>query len=197
MEPNLDQRYNRILDSVVHIMDALGLDLTDDSLERTPHRIAKMFTREVFSGLFTERPRMMAVENKFNFDQMLTVSNIEFSSMCEHHFMPFIGYAHVAYIPNDKILGLSKFNRLVQWCAKRPQVQERLTSDIANNLVEILGTLDVAVVIDALHTCVRSRGVEDSHSVTRTTSVFGKFRIDQTVRQEFLSGIPSVESFRL
>lgn len=193
----LKQRYNRILDSVVCIMDALGLDLTDDSLEKTPHRIAKMFTQEVFGGLFEERPRMMAVSNKFYYDQMLTVSKIEFSSMCEHHFMPFLGYVHIAYIPDGRVLGLSKFNRLVKWCARRPQVQERLTEMICTELKEILATDDVAVCCDALHTCVRARGVEDSHSITRTTALGGVFRSSAEVRGEFLTAIPTTDGFRL
>lgn len=171
------------------IMNTLGLDLTDDSLRGTPHRVAKMYVKEIFNGLNPEnKPKIALFENKYNYKEMLVEKDITFYSNCEHHFVPIIGKAHVSYISNGKVIGLSKINRIVQYYAKRPQVQERLTVQIANELKEILQTEDVAVIIDAHHLCVSSRGVEDRSSSTVTSSYSGKFTTEQT-KNEFLNYI--------
>ncbi len=171
------------------IMNILGLDLNDDSLSGTPHRVAKMYVKEIFSGLNPEnKPKIALFENKYKYSEMLVEKNITFYSNCEHHFVPIIGKAHVAYISNGKVIGLSKLNRIVQHFAKRPQVQERLTIQIANEIKEIMQTDDVAVLIDAHHLCVSSRGVQDINSSTVTSSYGGKFLNEQT-RNEFLQHI--------
>jgi len=168
------------------IMEILGLDLSDDSLKDTPKRVAKMYVKEIFSGLNPKnKPSVTLFENKFKFDQMLVEKNIAVYSYCEHHFVPIIGKAHVAYFSSGKVVGLSKINRTVQYFSKRPQVQERLTVQIANELKEMLGTEHVAVIIDADHLCVASRGVQDVSSSTVTSSYHGKF-LDPNVRDEFL-----------
>jgi GTP cyclohydrolase I len=155
------------------IMDVMGLDLTDDSLKGTPERVAKMYIDEIFSGLNpANKPKIALFDNKYQYNQMLVEKNITFYSNCEHHFVPIIGKAHVAYISSGKVIGLSKLNRIVQYYAKRPQVQERLTNQIAEDLKQILGTEDVAVIIDAKHLCVSSRGIKDESSAT-VTSFFG------------------------
>ncbi len=171
------------------IMQILGLDLSDDSLSGTPHRVAKMYVKEVFSGLNpANKPVVKLFDNKYDYDQMLVEKNITFYSNCEHHFVPIYGKAHVAYISSGKVIGLSKINRIVQYYAKRPQVQERLTVQIANELKQILDTDDVAVVIDAVHMCVASRGVNDTNSRTGTSHFSGKFK-EETSRKEFLNYI--------
>jgi len=171
------------------IMNILGLNLNDDSLSGTPHRVAKMYVKEIFSGLNPEnKPKIALFENKYKYSEMLVEKNITFYSNCEHHFVPIIGKAHVAYISNGKVIGLSKLNRIVQYFAKRPQVQERLTIQIANEIKEIMQTDDVAVLIDAHHLCVSSRGVQDINSSTVTSSFGGKFLNEQT-RNEFLQHI--------
>ena len=158
------------------IMDVMGLDLTDDSLKGTPKRVAKMYIDEIFSGLnLANKPKVALFDNKYQYNQMLVEKNITFYSNCEHHFVPIIGKAHVAYISSGKVIGLSKINRIVQYYAKRPQVQERLTNQIAKKLKTILKTDDVAVIIDAKHLCVSSRGVEDDSSSTTTSYFGGKF----------------------
>ncbi len=163
------------------IMDILGLDRNDDSLKGTPRRVAKMYVQEIFSGLNPENfPDVKLFENKYQYNQMLVEKNITFYSNCEHHFVPIIGKAHVAYISSGKVIGLSKINRIVQYYAKRPQVQERLTMQITNALKEILETEDVAVIIDATHLCVSSRGVQDISSATVTSQFSGKFQNEQT-----------------
>ncbi|MBT8326718.1 MAG: GTP cyclohydrolase I FolE [Bacteroidia bacterium] len=168
------------------IMETLGLDLKDDSLSQTPNRVAKMYVNEIFSGLNPENlPTSTLFENKFKYSQMLVEKEISVYSMCEHHFVPIIGKAHVAYIANDKVIGLSKIHRIVKYFAKRPQVQERLTRQIAESLKTTLDTQDVAVVIDARHMCVESRGVEDVTSSTVTASISGQFQKEAT-RMEFL-----------
>jgi len=168
------------------IMLILGLDLTDDSLQGTPHRVAKMFVKEIFSGLNpANKPKISLFENKYCYNQMLVEKDITFYSNCEHHFVPIVGKAHVAYISNGQVIGLSKLNRIVQYYAKRPQVQERLTMQIGRELQEILQTEDVAVVIDAKHLCVSSRGVQDVNSATVTAFYEGKFR-DEATKNEFL-----------
>lgn len=168
------------------IMQVLGLDLQDDSLSGTPHRVAKMYVKEIFSGLNPEnKPEMRMFENSYGYQQMLVEKDITFHSNCEHHFVPIFGRAHVAYISSGKVVGLSKLNRIVQYFARRPQVQERLTRQIADDLKQALGTEDVAVVMDAKHMCVCSRGVQDNASSTITAEYSGKFN-DPDTRSEFL-----------
>ncbi len=168
------------------IMHILGLDLTDDSLQGTPHRVAKMYIKEIFSGLNpANKPKISLFENKYQYNQMLVEKDITFFSNCEHHFVPIVGKAHVAYISNGQVIGLSKLNRIVQYYAKRPQVQERLTMQIGKELQEILQTDDVAVVIDAKHLCVSSRGIQDVNSATITAFYEGKFK-EEARKNEFL-----------
>jgi len=171
------------------IMQILGLDLTDDSLKGTPQRVAKMYVQEIFSGLNPKnKPDIKLFENKYNYNEMLVEKEITFFSNCEHHFVPIIGKAHVAYISNGHVIGLSKIHRIVNYFAKRPQVQERMTIQIANELKKALKTEDIAVVIDAEHLCVSSRGVEDTTSSTVTSNYSGKFQED-SYKQEFLQHI--------
>lgn len=173
------------------IMTTLGLDLNDDSLSGTPKRVAKMYVKEVFSGLNPKNlPVARLFENKFQYDQMLVEKDITFYSHCEHHFVPIIGKAHVAYISSGKVIGLSKINRIVQYFAKRPQVQERLTVQIAKELQRVLKTEDVGVVLDATHLCVSSRGVGDTNSKTGTAHFTGKFK-EGHYKNEFLNYINS------
>ncbi|MBX3100983.1 MAG: GTP cyclohydrolase I FolE [Bacteroidetes bacterium] len=168
------------------IMLTLGLDLEDDSLKGTPLRVAKMYVEEVFSGLNpANQPKATLFENKYAYNQMLVEKNITLHSMCEHHFVPIVGFAHVAYISSGKVIGLSKINRIVRHFARRPQVQERLTREIANHLQEVLHTENVAVVIDAKHYCVAMRGVEDTASSTLTAEYCGRFE-EEATRREFL-----------
>ena len=158
------------------IMDVIGLDLKDDSLKGTPERVAKMYIDEIFSGLNpANKPKVALFDNKYQYNQMLVEKEITFYSNCEHHFVPIIGKAHIAYISSGKVIGLSKLNRIVQYYAKRPQVQERLTNQIAEELKFILGTDDVAVIIDAKHLCVSSRGIKDDTSTTVTSFYGGSF----------------------
>ncbi|MCH7415345.1 GTP cyclohydrolase I FolE [Belliella sp. R4-6] len=172
------------------IMHVLGLDLTDDSLKGTPRRVAKMYIQEIFSGLDPKnKPDAKLFENKYKYNEMLVEKDITFFSNCEHHFVPIYGKAHVAYISNGTVIGLSKINRIVQYFAKRPQVQERLTMQIGNELKEILGTDDVAVVIDAHHMCVSSRGIKDVNSSTVTSFYSGKFENEESSRNEFMKYI--------
>lgn len=173
------------------IMETLGLDLNDDSLKGTPRRVAKMFVQEVFSGLNPKnRPHAKLFENKYNYDQMLVEKEITFYSHCEHHFVPIYGKAHVAYFSSGKVIGLSKINRIVQYYAKRPQVQERLTVQIGKEMERVLHTEHVAVVVDANHMCVASRGVGDTNSKTGTAYFSGKFK-EETYKREFLNYINS------
>lgn len=166
------------------IMTVLGLDLSDDSLKDTPQRVAKMFVRETFAGLNpANKPDITLFENRYRYNQMIVEKNISLYSTCEHHFVPIIGKAHVAYISSGKIIGLSKLNRIVNYYAKRPQVQERLTIDIATDLQEALQTESVAVIIEADHLCVQSRGIRDTSSSTVTAQYFGKFN-DESVKRE-------------
>ncbi len=170
------EKKERIAILFEEIMDVMGLDLTDDSLQGTPKRVAKMYIDEIFSGLNPEnKPKVALFDNKYQYNQMLVEKNITFYSNCEHHFVPIIGKAHVAYISSGKVIGLSKLNRIVQYYAKRPQVQERLTNQIANELKLILDTEDVAVIIDAKHLCVSSRGIKDDTSSTTTVYYGGRF----------------------
>jgi GTP cyclohydrolase I len=171
------------------IMHILGLDLKDDSLKGTPYRVAKMYVQEIFSGLNPKnKPDIKLFENKYNYKEMLVEKNISFYSNCEHHFVPIIGKAQVAYISSGYVIGLSKIHRIVNYYAKRPQVQERMTMQIANELKKVLKTNDVAVVIDAEHLCVSSRGVEDTTSSTVTSHYSGKFKED-SYKHEFLHHI--------
>ncbi len=168
------------------IMEIMGLDLTDDSLKGTPHRVAKMYIKEIFSGLSpANKPKITLFNNKYKYNQMLVEKDITFFSNCEHHFVPIFGKAHLAYISSGKVIGLSKLNRIVQYYAKRPQVQERLTVQIANELKTVLNTEDVAVVLDAKHLCVSSRGVQDTGATTVTSFYGGKFQ-DTKIKEEFL-----------
>lgn len=183
------EKIEQIAQHFGHIMDILGLDRTDDSLSGTPKRVAKMYVQEIFSGLNPANfPDVKLFENKYQYNQMLVEKNILFYSNCEHHFVPIIGKAHVAYISGGKVIGLSKINRLVQHFAKRPQVQERLTMQITKALQEALETQDVAVVIDATHLCVSSRGVKDVNSSTVTANFCGQFENEST-KNEFLKYI--------
>ena len=184
-----DEKIAKIETHFAAIMDILGLDRNDDSLSGTPHRVAKMYVKEIFSGLLPEnRPDIKLFENKYQYKEMLVEKNITFFSNCEHHFVPIMGKAHVAYISNGQVIGLSKLNRIVQYYAKRPQVQERLTIQIANDLKKILQTEDVAVMIDAVHLCVSSRGVQDINSSTVTSSFSGAF-LEDSKKNEFLKYI--------
>ena len=168
------------------IMETLGLDLTDDSLKGSPHRVAKMFVHEIFYGLNpANKPKVSVFENKFKYGEMLVEKDINLNSFCEHHFLPIVGKAHVAYFSSGQVIGLSKINRIVDYFARRPQVQERLTVQIASELKNVLKTDDVAVVIDASHMCVSCRGIKDESSSTVTAAYHGKFK-EKTVREEFL-----------
>jgi GTP cyclohydrolase I len=182
-----EQKYEKIKESVATIMKTLGLDLSDDSLQETPHRIAKMYVHEIFSGLdYTQFPKITVIENKMKVDEMVKVKEISLISTCEHHFVTIDGAAKVAYIPGDKIIGLSKINRIVRFFAQRPQVQERLTQQILVALQTLLKTDDVAVSIEATHYCVKSRGVMDAASATQTTALGGAFKASHRTRDEFL-----------
>ena len=181
------QKYERIRDNFREITETLGLDLSDDSLAETPHRIAKMYVDEIFSGLdYSQFPKISVIENKMQVEEMVLVDDIDVVSTCEHHFVTIDGSARVAYIPGNKIIGLSKINRIVRFFAQRPQVQERLTQQILVALQTLLETDDVAVTINAVHYCVKSRGVMDSNSATRTTALGGAFKSDPATRGEFL-----------
>ena len=175
------------------IMETLGLDLNNDSLKGTPERVAKMYVDEIFCGLTKENyPRIMSQKNEFKYDQMLIEKRITVKSVCEHHFVPIIGFAHVAYIPNGRVIGLSKLNRIVEYWARRPQVQERLTQCILNDLQDKLKSDDVAVVIDAEHFCVSLRGVQHQGCVTRTSALGGSFKTHSCTRKEFFNSIGEI-----
>jgi len=172
-----EEKRKRIAFHFTEIMQTLGLDLNDDSLQGTPERVAKMYVEEIFSGLDPKnKPKIALFDNKYQYEQMLVEKNITFYSNCEHHFVPIIGKAHIAYISSGKVIGLSKLNRIVQYYAKRPQVQERLTNQIAKELQTVLETDDVAVIIDAKHLCVSSRGIKDDTSATVTAFYGGVFK---------------------
>ncbi|AFY02143.1 GTP cyclohydrolase I FolE [Bdellovibrio bacteriovorus] len=182
-----EEKIERITEKFTDIMNTLGLDLDDDSLRETPKRVAKMYVNEVFGGLDPKKfPKMTVIENKMNYDQMIVVQNIGCLSFCEHHFLPIDGFATVAYIPNKKVIGLSKINRIVQYFSRRPQVQERLTKQIADCLQYILGTEHIAVHINAKHYCVMMRGIEDTSSTTSTSDLRGHFKSRMETREEFL-----------
>ena len=178
------QKKEKIASLFSEIMDVMGLDLTDDSLKGTPQRVAKMYIEEIFSGLNpANKPKVALFDNKYQYNQMLVEKNITFYSNCEHHFVPIIGKAHVAYISSGKVIGLSKLNRIVQYYAKRPQVQERLTNQIAEELKAVLNTEDVAVIIDAKHLCVSSRGIKDDTSSTVTSFFGGQFNTPEKIAE--------------
>lgn len=182
----MEKKLNQLEIKFREIMEILGMDLEDDSLIGTPARLAKLYGKEVFSGMDEKNaPRIMVVENKFAYDQMVTVK-ATVNSMCEHHFLPFMGTARISYIPNKKVIGLSKINRIVKYFSRRPQVQERLTAQIAKYLIEVLGTENVAVSITAIHTCVKVRGIEDAEAETTSTELHGIYKEDGKARQEFL-----------
>ncbi|MEZ8888972.1 GTP cyclohydrolase I FolE [Vibrio sp. 10N.247.311.14] len=186
-EMNPDQKYNRIKGLLTEVVSTLGLDLTDDSLAETPHRIAKMYVHEIFSGLdYNNFPKISVIDNKMSVDEMVKVSDIDLTSTCEHHFITIDGLAQVAYIPESKILGLSKINRIVRFFAQRPQVQERLTQQILVAIQTLVETENVAVTIKATHYCVKSRGVMDANSETTTTALGGSFKTNPQTRAEFL-----------
>ncbi|MGL9760348.1 MAG: GTP cyclohydrolase I FolE [Symbiopectobacterium sp.] len=179
-----------IAEHMIEIMNLLSLDLQDDSLEETPRRIAKMYVDEIFAGLdYANFPKITIIENKMKVDEMVTVRDITLTSTCEHHFVTIDGKATVAYIPKEGVIGLSKINRIVQFFAQRPQVQERLTQQILVALQTLLGTSNVAVSIDAVHYCVKARGICDVTSATTTTSLGGLFKSSQNTRQEFLRAV--------
>ncbi|MGO1246850.1 MAG: GTP cyclohydrolase I FolE [Oceanisphaera sp.] len=186
----LDEKQTRITGLMTEMMDVLGLDLTDDSLTETPQRIAKMYVREIFSGLdYSYFPKITLIDNKMKVDEMVQVRDITLTSTCEHHFVTIDGTATVAYIPRSKVIGLSKINRIVQFFARRPQVQERLTQQVLVALQTLLESDDVAVSISATHYCVKARGVMDATSSTTTTSLGGIFKSRAETRHEFLSGV--------
>jgi len=181
-------KITEIQKSFSHIMQVLGLDLDDDSLRETPLRVAKMYVNEIFWGLDYEAfPKCTTVDNKMKYNEMVVERNVNVQSNCEHHFVIIDGLATVAYVPKDKVLGLSKINRIVEYFSKRPQIQERLTEQVFHALQFILETEDVAVMIDAQHYCVKSRGVEDTGSSTVTVRLGGGFKEDPAARNEFLS----------
>lgn len=186
---NSEEKIKIIKHDVRHIMETLGLDLTDDSLKGTPNRVAKMFVNEIFSGLNPDKkPSASTFDNKYKYGEMLVEKNITVYSTCEHHLLPIVGKAHVAYISNGTVVGLSKMNRIVDYFAKRPQVQERLTIQVVKELQKVLNTDDVACVIDAKHLCVNSRGIRDTESSTITAEFGGKFK-EAGTRREFLDYI--------
>lgn len=187
---NFEERLNAIICNVQEIMTILGLDLKDDSLCETPKRIAKMYLNEIFWGLdYNNFPKITTIENKMQYENMLLERNIKVASQCEHHFIPMMGEAFIAYLPDKKVIGLSKINRIVEFFSRRPQVQERLTEQIFHTLCLILETEDVAVLIKAEHTCVKLRGVEDVNSDTITSRLGGKFLEGASLRNEFYQSI--------
>ncbi|MBU2996962.1 GTP cyclohydrolase I FolE [Cellulophaga baltica] len=184
-----DEKIVKIKENVTQILETLGLDLTDDSLKGTPNRVAKMFVNEIFSGLHPDKkPKSSTFDNKYKYGEMLVEKNITLYSTCEHHLLPIVGRAHVAYISNGNVVGLSKMNRIVDYFAKRPQVQERLNIQIVRELQKVLNTEDVACIIDAKHLCVNSRGIRDIESSTVTAEYGGKFK-EEATRREFLNFI--------
>jgi GTP cyclohydrolase I len=185
-----DEKIEKIQEHVAAILDILGMDLTDDSLKGTPKRVAKAYVKEIFGGLNPDRrPSASTFENKYEYGEMLVEKNITLYSTCEHHLLPIIGKAHIAYISNGNVVGLSKMNRIVEYYAKRPQVQERLTLQVIEELQRILKTENVACIIDAKHLCVNSRGIRDVASSTVTAEYGGVFKTNERLRKEFLSYI--------
>ena len=191
-----DEKIQKIQESVKDILITLGMDLTDDSMQGTPKRVAKAFVNEIFMGLNpANMPKASTFENNYNYGEMLVEKNIVVYSTCEHHLLPIVGRAHVAYISDGKVIGLSKMNRIVEYYAKRPQVQERLTMQVVQSMQEALGTENVACVIDAKHLCVNSRGIKDIESSTVTAEFGGKFKNKDT-KQEFLDYLKMDSDFQ-
>jgi len=187
LENSNSEKIDAISKNVIEIMNILGLDLKDDSLQETPKRVAKMYLNEIFWGLdYKNFPKITTVENKMKYDEMVLEKNIQVMSTCEHHLVTIAGKAHIAYIPKEKVIGLSKLNRIVEFFAKRPQIQERLTEQIYYALSYILETENIAIIIDAEHYCIKSRGVEDINSSTTTSKLGGIFKQYDGLRQEFL-----------
>ena len=183
-----EDKIERITKSVRDILETLGMDLTDDSLKGTPKRVAKAYVNELFSGLNPlNKPSSSTFENKYQYGEMLVEKNITLYSTCEHHLLPIVGKAHIAYISSGRVVGLSKINRIVEYYANRPQVQERLTMQVVQELQQILNTQDVACIIDAKHLCVNSRGIKDIASSTVTAEYQGVFKTDENLRKEFLA----------
>lgn len=183
-----DEKVELITGKFTEIMKILGLDLDNDSLRRTPHRVAKMYVKEIFQGLNDQQfPKVTVIENDMYYDQMIMVKDVSILSFCEHHFITIHGIAHIAYIPKKRVIGLSKINRIAKYFSRRPQVQERLTKQIADCLSHVLNTPDVAVYMDAKHYCVISRGIEDVGSTTSTCDLRGAFKNDPKTRTEFLA----------
>lgn len=190
-----DEKIEKIKKEVESILVTLGLDLTDDSLKGTPNRVAKMFVKEIFGGLNPKKkPSSSTFDNKYKYNEMLVEKNIVVYSTCEHHLLPIVGRAHIAYISNGTVVGLSKMNRIVDYYAKRPQVQERLTIQIVRELQKVLNTEDVACIIDAKHLCVNSRGIKDIDSSTVTAEYGGKFQNEHT-KKEFLEFVKLETNF--
>jgi GTP cyclohydrolase I len=194
-EKSDEDKIEIIKKNVENILSTLGMDLTDDSLKKTPDRVAKLFVKEIFGGLNpTKKPSSSTFENKYKYNEMLVEKNITLYSTCEHHLLPIVGRAHVAYISNGTVVGLSKMNRIVDYFAKRPQVQERLTIQIVRELQKVLNTENVACIIDAKHLCVNSRGIRDIESSTVTSEFGGRFK-EEAVRKEFLEYIKLETAF--
>ncbi len=186
-EKSDDQKMKSIEKHFYHIMEEMGLDMTDDSLQGTPHRVAKMFIKEIFSGLNPQnKPKISVFDNSYHYDKMLVEANISFNSTCEHHFLPIIGKAHIGYVSSGKVIGLSKLNRIVDYFSRRPQVQERLIMQIFNYLKEVLETENVIVVMEAKHLCVSSRGIKDESSFTSTIQYGGIFN-EKENRNDFFN----------
>ena len=184
-----DEKIEIIQDHFKKIMETLWLDTSDESLSGTPYRVAKMYVNEIFQGLKPEeKPTVRKFSNKYNYEQMVVEKNINVTSFCEHHFLPFLGKAHVAYISSGQVIGLSKINRIVNYYSRRPQVQERLTLQVANELQKVLDTEDIAVFIESKHLCVSTRGIEDRESSTVTTEFRGSFK-DERIQQRFIDYI--------
>lgn len=191
------EKIEKIEHHFAQILEILGLDLENDSLCRTPYRFAKMLVQELLVGLKPENfPAITTQENSFSYHEMVLETNISIKSMCEHHFMPILGYCYIAYIPKNKIIGLSKLNRIAQYYAKRPQVQERMNKQIQSKLIEILDTENVAVIVDALHLCVRMRGIQDTESLTRTSNFGGCFK-EPFYQKLLLNSIPHLNNVKL
>ncbi|MCB0384254.1 MAG: GTP cyclohydrolase I FolE [Bdellovibrionales bacterium] len=181
------ERVEKIAGKFAEIMEILGLDLSNDSLRETPQRVARMYVEELFSGLWAENfPKVTVIDNEMGYDQMIVSQRVEIKSTCEHHFQTIDGFATIAYIPKDKVVGLSKINRIARYFSRRPQVQERLTKQIADCLSYVLGTDNVAVHISARHYCMAQRGVEDTNSTTVTCDLRGDFKVKPDTRSEFL-----------
>ncbi|MCF6350980.1 MAG: GTP cyclohydrolase I FolE [Flavobacteriaceae bacterium] len=191
-----ENKIKEIEKNIANILHTLGMDLTDDSIKGTPKRVAKAYVKELFRGLNPKnKPAASTFNNNYKYEEMLVEKNITVYSTCEHHLLPIVGKAHIAYLSNDKVIGLSKMNRIVDYYAKRPQVQERLTMQVVEELKNVLGTEDVACVIDAKHLCVNSRGIKDISSSTITAAYGGKFK-QESIKQEFLKYIQIETNFQ-